>query len=287
MHSGGFTWEICISVLTPCQATFWMCTGKGKNMVTAQRVAGQGDRVLYSRHSDLLKSNTAGWGRSACQQLQLWIQHRRPSSHTSDWCDWTNLLVCNLHWLKWCFVCLLPFSEHFQIFIFYPSHQWCSLERWIIHLKDSKLQTKKTIHSDSKQIVSIKSLPLTWLCCRNVAVVPPLYMEHCSGFRPGMPSTPGHAFPFWDRCSADERSRVHHQWHVGQRLWQEGITCCLLPPTAIRTRMPEGHSVFVQVARTASRPIASGEVSRTQALIFLGGQLSLALGVLLCLNYYR
>lgn len=41
-----------------------------------------------------------------------------------------------------------------------------------------------------------------------------------------------------------------------------------------------------KVARTATRPIASGEVSRMQALIFLGGQLSLALGVLLCLNYY-
>lgn len=142
MHSGGFTWDICISVLTPCQATFWMCTGKGKNMVTAQRVAGQEDRVLYARHSDLLRPNTAGRGRSACQQLQLWIQHRRLSSHTSDWWDWTNLLVCNLHWLKWCFVCLLPFSDHFQIFIFYPSHQWCCLERWIIRLKDSKLQTK-------------------------------------------------------------------------------------------------------------------------------------------------
>lgn len=44
---------------------------------------------------------------------------------------------------------------------------------------------------------------------------------------------------------------------------------------------------MVQVARTATRPIASGEVSRMQALVFLGGQLSLALGVLLCLNYYR
>ncbi|CAK6959825.1 -hydroxybenzoate polyprenyltransferase%2C mitochondrial [Scomber scombrus] len=41
-----------------------------------------------------------------------------------------------------------------------------------------------------------------------------------------------------------------------------------------------------KVARTATRPIASGEVSRMQALVFLGGQLSLALGVLLCLNYY-
>lgn len=45
--------------------------------------------------------------------------------------------------------------------------------------------------------------------------------------------------------------------------------------------------IFVQVARTATRPIASGEISRMQALVFLGGQLSLALGVLLCLNYYR
>ncbi|XP_047446864.1 4-hydroxybenzoate polyprenyltransferase, mitochondrial [Mugil cephalus] len=41
-----------------------------------------------------------------------------------------------------------------------------------------------------------------------------------------------------------------------------------------------------KVFRTASRPIASGEISRMQALVFLGGQLSLALGVLLCLNYY-
>lgn len=45
--------------------------------------------------------------------------------------------------------------------------------------------------------------------------------------------------------------------------------------------------VLVQVVRTATRPIASGEISRMQALVFLGGQLSLALGVLLCLNYYR
>ncbi|XP_019731743.1 4-hydroxybenzoate polyprenyltransferase, mitochondrial [Hippocampus comes] len=41
-----------------------------------------------------------------------------------------------------------------------------------------------------------------------------------------------------------------------------------------------------KVGRTATRPIACGAVSRPQALVFLGGQLSLALGVLLCLNYY-
>lgn len=41
-----------------------------------------------------------------------------------------------------------------------------------------------------------------------------------------------------------------------------------------------------KVVRTASRPIASGAVSRFQALVFLGGQLSLALCVLLCLNNY-
>uniref|UniRef100_G3PKM9 4-hydroxybenzoate polyprenyltransferase, mitochondrial n=1 Tax=Gasterosteus aculeatus TaxID=69293 RepID=G3PKM9_GASAC len=41
-----------------------------------------------------------------------------------------------------------------------------------------------------------------------------------------------------------------------------------------------------KVSRTASRPIASGQISQMQALVFLGGQLSLALGVLLCLNYY-
>ncbi|KAL7836638.1 hypothetical protein AOLI_G00279220 [Acnodon oligacanthus] len=41
-----------------------------------------------------------------------------------------------------------------------------------------------------------------------------------------------------------------------------------------------------KVSRTAMRPIAAGQISRFQALVFLGGQLSLALGVLLCLNYY-
>ncbi|XP_078062303.1 4-hydroxybenzoate polyprenyltransferase, mitochondrial [Mustelus asterias] len=41
-----------------------------------------------------------------------------------------------------------------------------------------------------------------------------------------------------------------------------------------------------KVARTEIRPIAAGDVSRFQALVFLGGQLSLALAVLLCLNYY-
>ncbi|XP_048849262.1 4-hydroxybenzoate polyprenyltransferase, mitochondrial-like, partial [Brienomyrus brachyistius] len=46
------------------------------------------------------------------------------------------------------------------------------------------------------------------------------------------------------------------------------------------------HSVSLQVSRTAGRPIACGEVSQFQALVFLGGQLTAALGVLLCLNYY-
>ncbi|XP_008334071.1 4-hydroxybenzoate polyprenyltransferase, mitochondrial [Cynoglossus semilaevis] len=41
-----------------------------------------------------------------------------------------------------------------------------------------------------------------------------------------------------------------------------------------------------QVSRTVTRPIASGEISQMQALFFLAGQLSLSLGILLCLNYY-
>ncbi|XP_044285292.1 4-hydroxybenzoate polyprenyltransferase, mitochondrial [Varanus komodoensis] len=41
-----------------------------------------------------------------------------------------------------------------------------------------------------------------------------------------------------------------------------------------------------KVTRTASRPLAAGEISRFQSLVFLGGQLSLALCVLLCLNNY-
>ncbi|KFP52383.1 hypothetical protein N323_08347, partial [Cathartes aura] len=40
------------------------------------------------------------------------------------------------------------------------------------------------------------------------------------------------------------------------------------------------------VVRTASRPLAAGDISTFQSFIFLGGQLSLALCVLLCLNYY-
>uniref|UniRef100_A0A8C8RHH2 4-hydroxybenzoate polyprenyltransferase, mitochondrial n=1 Tax=Pelusios castaneus TaxID=367368 RepID=A0A8C8RHH2_9SAUR len=41
-----------------------------------------------------------------------------------------------------------------------------------------------------------------------------------------------------------------------------------------------------KVLRTASRPIAAGDISAFQSFVFLGGQLSLALCVLLCLNYY-
>ncbi|NXL05489.1 COQ2 protein, partial [Mesembrinibis cayennensis] len=41
-----------------------------------------------------------------------------------------------------------------------------------------------------------------------------------------------------------------------------------------------------KVARTASRPLAAGDISTFQSFVFLGGQLSLALCVLLCLNYY-
>lgn len=39
-----------------------------------------------------------------------------------------------------------------------------------------------------------------------------------------------------------------------------------------------------EVTRTKDRPIASGEVGTSQALIFLGGQLTVGLGVLLSLN---
>ncbi|XP_052054577.1 4-hydroxybenzoate polyprenyltransferase, mitochondrial [Apodemus sylvaticus] len=41
-----------------------------------------------------------------------------------------------------------------------------------------------------------------------------------------------------------------------------------------------------KVVRTANRPIAAGDISTFQSFVFLGGQLTLALGVLLCLNYY-
>ncbi|XP_018601990.2 4-hydroxybenzoate polyprenyltransferase, mitochondrial [Scleropages formosus] len=41
-----------------------------------------------------------------------------------------------------------------------------------------------------------------------------------------------------------------------------------------------------KVSRTVSRPIAAGQVSQFHALVFLGGQLTAALGVLLCFNNY-
>ncbi|KAK2497665.1 hypothetical protein MC885_016837 [Smutsia gigantea] len=41
-----------------------------------------------------------------------------------------------------------------------------------------------------------------------------------------------------------------------------------------------------KVTRTANRPIAAGDISIFQSFVFLGGQLTLALGILLCLNYY-
>jgi 4-hydroxybenzoate polyprenyltransferase len=40
------------------------------------------------------------------------------------------------------------------------------------------------------------------------------------------------------------------------------------------------------VERTASRPLAAGDISTFQALSFLGGQLALGLIVLTQLNYY-
>uniref|UniRef100_A0A8C9CVC4 Uncharacterized protein n=1 Tax=Phocoena sinus TaxID=42100 RepID=A0A8C9CVC4_PHOSS len=41
-----------------------------------------------------------------------------------------------------------------------------------------------------------------------------------------------------------------------------------------------------KVPGTASHPIAAGDISTFQSFVFLGEQLNLALGVLLCLNYY-
>lgn len=42
-----------------------------------------------------------------------------------------------------------------------------------------------------------------------------------------------------------------------------------------------------QVTRTVTRPIAAGEISRFEALVFLGSQLTLGLAILLQLNWYR
>ncbi len=42
-----------------------------------------------------------------------------------------------------------------------------------------------------------------------------------------------------------------------------------------------------KVARTSQRPLASGQLTQFQALVFLGAQLSAGLAVLLSLNMYR
>ena len=43
----------------------------------------------------------------------------------------------------------------------------------------------------------------------------------------------------------------------------------------------------LKVDRTALRPLASGELTHEQALVFLSGLLTCGLGVLLSLNWYR
>lgn len=46
---------------------------------------------------------------------------------------------------------------------------------------------------------------------RDMVALPPMHMEHRSGLRPWMLTTPGHAVPFWYRGTTDERSGMHHQ----------------------------------------------------------------------------
>lgn len=79
------------------------------------------------------------------------------------------------------------------------------------------------------------------------------------------------------RCPAAEPSRQLMGPSINQCLNRQLNWCmrlrCLLS--------------FVEVMRTANRPIAAGDISIFQSFVFLGGQLTLALGVLLCLNYYR
>lgn len=48
------------------------------------------------------------------------------------------------------------------------------------------------------------------------------------------------------------------------------------------------HMMFCSITeRTRTRPLARGDITRHQALVFLAGQLAVGLGVLLQLNTYR
>uniref|UniRef100_A0A663MUG5 Coenzyme Q2, polyprenyltransferase n=1 Tax=Athene cunicularia TaxID=194338 RepID=A0A663MUG5_ATHCN len=72
-------------------------------------------------------------------------------------------------------------------------------------------------------------------------------------------------------------------WHT---LSLFGIGAVLLRGAGCTVNDMWGRDYDKKVVRTASRPLAAGEISTFQSFVFLGGQLSLALCLLLYLNYY-
>ncbi|XP_051168927.1 4-hydroxybenzoate polyprenyltransferase, mitochondrial [Leptopilina boulardi] len=65
-----------------------------------------------------------------------------------------------------------------------------------------------------------------------------------------------------------------------------GLGSCIMRGAGCTINDMWDQDIDKKVARTRERPLASGDVTQFQALVFLGGQLSLALLILLQLNWY-
>lgn len=116
---GGFTMGLVTPVFTRCRTASFTWTEGGLDMASTRIPACWGEcftaRVQSAHRSDCVKHSTMGEDHSVYRLLQLWIQHQRLSSHTSDWWGWTNLLVCtficNAHHTFLCMFIKLLYRE--------------------------------------------------------------------------------------------------------------------------------------------------------------------------------
>lgn len=96
---------------------------------------------------------------------------------------------------------------------------------------------------------------------RNLAALFTMYLEHWSGSRP----------------------RLLCDWYMLSLLGTGAVLMCEAGCT-INDMWDQDYDK--KVTRTASHPIAAGDISTFWSLFFLGNSWTLALGILLCLNYY-